>query len=840
MKTKFYLTMAIATLLMSNCSQEEVLNQVQGGTNTLTATIEGASRSAVTDAGVFSWTSGDKISVYNGVDFTTFTLSSGNAFTSDKTITPSGVAIYPAGNHTYDGTTTKVNINMATSYSYGSTNAPMVAEVTNTTLAFKHVGGLMRFIVKGMPDTANSFTFTANTGITGKFEVSNDVITAATPSESNKTVTINFTEEQYNAESMTFYIPLPTGTYEGYTVSIGDGQQVVSNVSDANTVKNTISRGTLLLMPTFTYDATNNGLSKGTDGGVVTLEGGEQALSVSGTQAVEVDASELGEAEAVLNLNYTPAENNSTLTLSESGDETESQDESTATVSVSVPTGTTVAILDITMPSMTVELNAPENGTAIYTTVNALTAQNTLKIGEGVSVGTLNIKGGHIRLGGSITTEIKREGEGTDIIYIILEEGVTAPTVTLPENVKIVTAAEWDLRKAIEKANAGSTVTLENNVELTNQLTITKSLTLNLNGKTISNTTNIWNDNEGIKTWSLISVQGEDVVVTVKGNGTLQAKSGDCYAIDVRNGATVNLEDGTYVGNISAVYAINNATANIKGGTYSIQQKSEYDDDRYLLNLKDNSESSIVVTGGTFANYDPANSNGENPIANLVASGYSSVANGNNYVVSEGIKNEKALIAAIAGADTITLADNIELTKQLTITKSLTLNLNGKTISNTAGIWNDNEGIKTWSLISVQNENVEVTITGNGTLSTLENDCFAVDVRNGATVTLENGTYVGNISAVYAHEGTANINGGIYKIQQLSEYSDYRYVVNCLDENYTAGKASIVVKGGQFYNFNPSNNSAEGTGTNFVPAGYTISETPENETTIYTVSESKN
>ena len=837
MKTKFYLTMAIATLLMSNCSQEEALNQVQGGTNTLTATIEGASRSAVTDAGVFSWTSGDEISVYNGEDFTTFTLSSGNAFTSSETITPSGVAIYPAGSHTYDGTTTKINL--ATEYNYGSTNAPMVAAVTNTTLAFKHVGGLMRFIVKGMPSTATLFTFTANTGITGDFEVSNDVITAATASESNKTVTINFTPQQYDAESMTFYIPLPTGTYEGYTVSIGDGQGM-SNES-ATTVKNTIARGTLLLMPTFTYDATN-GLSKGTDGGVVTLEGGEQALSVSGTQAVEVDASELGEAEAVLNLNYTPAENNSTLTLSESGDETESQEESAATVSVSVPTGTTVATLDITMPSMTVELNAPENGTATYTTVNALTAQNTLKIGKDVSVGTLNIKGGHIRLSGSITTVNRDENNADDVTYIILEDGVEAPA-DLPDNVKIVTAAEWDLRKAIEKADAGSTVTLENDVELTNQLTITKSLTLNLNGKTISNTTNIWNGAEGIKTWSLISVQGEGVVVTVKGNGTLQAKNEDCYAIDVRNGATVNLEDGTYVGNISAVYAINNATANIKGGTYSIQQKSEYDDYRYLLNLKDNSESSIVVTGGTFANYDPANSNGENPIANLVASGYSSVADENNYVVSEGIKNEKALIAAIAGADantTITLANNIVLTEQLTITKSLTLNLNGKTISNTTDIWNDNEGIKTWSLISVQGENIEVTLTGEGTLQAKNGDCFAIDIRNGATVTLEDGTYVGNISAVYAHEGTANINGGIYKIQQLSEHNDHRYVVNCLDENYTETKASIVVKGGQFYSFNPSDNLAEGTETNFVAEGYTISEKTENETTIYTVSESGN
>ena len=167
----------------------------------------------------------------------------------------------------------------------------------------------------------------------------------------------------------------------------------------------------------------------------------------------------------------------------------------------------------------------------------------------------------------------------------------------------------------------------------------------------------------------------------------------------------------------------------------------------------------------------------------------------------------------------------------------MTLNLNSKTISNTTDIWNDAEGIKTWSLISVQGEGVEVTITGEGTLNALENDCYAVDVRDNATVNLENGTYVGNISAVYAiNNATANIKGGTYSIQQLSTYQDYRYLLNLKDSS----ESSIVVTGGTFYNFNPNNNQAEGTETNFVGEGYTVSETTENETNIYTVSKSEN
>ena len=297
MKFKFYLSMIAIALLISNCSKEEALDQQQGSINTLIANIEGVSRSAVTDGGVFSWTAGDAISVYNGTDFTTFTNTNGNMFSSETSITPSGVAIYPAGEHNYNGTT--ATINLATEYNYGSTNAPMLAEVGNAALTFRHVGGLMRFVVKGMPSGTNSFTFTANSGITGDFDVENGKIVTA--DNKGKTVTINFTATQYNEESMTFYIPLPTGSYAGYTISIGqdDNMKVVT----PTTIVNTINRGTLLLMPTFTYDATN-GLTKGTNN-VIVLESSEQNLNISGDQAlvIEAPATMVDDVQAVLNLN---------------------------------------------------------------------------------------------------------------------------------------------------------------------------------------------------------------------------------------------------------------------------------------------------------------------------------------------------------------------------------------------------------------------------------------------------------------------------------------------------------------------------------------------------------
>ena len=82
--------------------------------------------------------------------------------------------------------------------------------------------------------------------------------------------------------------------------------------------------------------------------------------------------------------------------------------------------------------------------------------------------------------------------------------------------------------------------------------------------------------------------------------------------------------------------------------------------------------------------------------------------------------------------------------------KTVILNMDGKTISNTTDIWNEATGA--WSLISVRNGG-NLTITGNGKLQAKANDCFAVDVQGGAKLTIENGTFVGNVHAVYVYQG---------------------------------------------------------------------------------------
>ncbi len=154
---------------------------------------------------------------------------------------------------------------------------------------------------------------------------------------------------------------------------------------------------------------------------------------------------------------------------------------------------------------------------------------------------------------------------------------------------------------------------------------------------------------------------------------------------------------------------------------------------------------------------------------------------------------------------------------------------NNAVLSNGRNFWD--EELKYWSLISVQGGTL--TIRGEGALQAAADDCYAVDVRNGGKLVIEGGKFVGNISAVYVHEGTVEIKGGEFSIQQKSSYNDSRFLLNCLDENYTAGKAKISVTGGTFAGFNPQDNLAEGESTDFVAEGYAA--TPDNTADTYTV-----
>ena len=202
------------------------------------------------------------------------------------------------------------------------------------------------------------------------------------------------------------------------------------------------------------------------------------------------------------------------------------------------------------------------------------------------------------------------------------------------------------------------------------------------------------------------------------------------------------------------------------------------------------------------------------------------------------VTTAEELHAAFANGGSVTLSEDVTVEAPLVVEtgKTVEIDLNGHTIMNETDVWAGND----WSLFSVRGGSLTVK---NGTVKGKDNDCYACDVQYGGTLIIEDGIFVGNISAVYVHEGKAEIKGGTFSIVQTSDGGDpYRFLLNCYDPNRQAGKASIVVTGGTFENFNPADNAAEGAGTNFVDEGYKavkIAETPAPNGTFQVVKNAK-
>lgn len=143
-----------------------------------------------------------------------------------------------------------------------------------------------------------------------------------------------------------------------------------------------------------------------------------------------------------------------------------------------------------------------------------------------------------------------------------------------------------------------------------------------------------------------------------------------------------------------------------------------------------------------------------------------------------------------------------------------------------------------------------LTIKGNGDLSSEGSAaqychmCIWCAGEN-AKVVIEDGKFWGSAwndgirtesaaPSIYSQEGVIEILGGEFKSAwspslgstfnpSTGQNVPGSYtVLNCLDKNYKAGKANIVVKGGKFFNFNPIACTSENPATNYVAEGYTV------------------
>lgn len=170
----------------------------------------------------------------------------------------------------------------------------------------------------------------------------------------------------------------------------------------------------------------------------------------------------------------------------------------------------------------------------------------------------------------------------------------------------------------------------------------------------------------------------------------------------------------------------------------------------------------------------------------------------------------------------------------ITSANKTTLNLNGKNLT-FSGTTTNNPAIMTMG-------KQELTIMGKGTFDA--DGRIAVEANGADTVINLSGTtrffaaeptYVTDRSGgglIYCYLGTINIYAGVFK----NNGADKTFLLNCYDANYSAGTAKIVVYGGKFYDFDPSNAMSEpGAPVSYLADGYHVETSTDGDSTVYTV-----
>lgn len=436
------------------------------------------------------------------------------------------------------------------------------------------------------------------------------------------------------------------------------------------------------------------------------------------------------------------------------------------------------------------------------------------------------------------------------------------------------------LQAAIDAAQDGETVTLLTDAIEDATVTAGKNITLDLGGKTLTNT-NADKATLTIAKGATATVKNGSIVggtgfYTIQNNGTatledVTATAGNTGSSMLDNWGTLTIESGSYSGGLNVVKSEEDSILNINGGKFelsyatngwtgvvfaygnttitggefiqSLTTTGRWNHPQVIATGMVEGHTAITrVTGGHFVNkmsgegifrgvgkgtsdnfevsggtFNKSISEGfcaDGFIPTKNADGTYGVKEG-HYVAQIGSKKYETLADAIHWATkgkTITLLTDVEQNSQLTISKNITLDLNGKTIKNTQDIWGDNAN----AILSITN-GAKVTITGNGTIDAKENDCYTINVVKG-DLTIENGTFYGNVSVVQVEEGTLSVKGGTFDLHQKWDGSS-KYLFNCIDDAYASGSAKVAISGGTFVGFDPSV-SPEGEGTSYLAPGY--------------------
>lgn len=99
---------------------------------------------------------------------------------------------------------------------------------------------------------------------------------------------------------------------------------------------------------------------------------------------------------------------------------------------------------------------------------------------------------------------------------------------------------------------------------------------------------------------------------------------------------------------------------------------------------------------------------------------------------------------------------------------------------------------------------------------------YGVNVLNGATLTIKSGTYFGGGSAVQVQKGHLEILGGKFLAHPFGEPYGYKFLINAIDAAFKNGTATISIKGGSYFKFDPADSKSENPRGEFTADGYVV------------------
>lgn len=409
------------------------------------------------------------------------------------------------------------------------------------------------------------------------------------------------------------------------------------------------------------------------------------------------------------------------------------------------------------------------------------------------------------------------------------------------------------LQTAIEAATDGQTITFYNNVKTAAfEIPKEKNVVFAMNGKTVTV--------KGNKTGGGIIVNGN---LTITGySGLFGDPTGESvgYLFNINDGASVTIDtdnDVTFQCGLScAQMQGNTAKLIINGGKWI---GGEYNGKFWTLNKIDAyKESQIIIKGGKFYKFNPAESHTEDPAENWLADGYTAVQNGDWYEVITTIENNTRLIeSALSTANsTAVINENVEVSC-VSAAKNSTLQLeNGATITGygqVSGLARD--VIMTSKGLDIKGKGKIVSKYAN---DTEKSQSTAIRV-SGGTVNIYDGIEVDGGSGCHGNyairmlAGTVNILGGYFHSSPINDAEsseviylqpgknatvtlnikggvfessgDASYLINCLDAYIK--NCHIKITGGTFVGFNPADSAVDkinGKNANWVPDGYVSKE----------------